>query len=72
MAHVRPTTERQSAVGWTASEIPDLRGRTAVVTGGNGGLGYETVKALAGRGADVVMASRSEDRAKFARGLPPK
>jgi NAD(P)-dependent dehydrogenase (short-subunit alcohol dehydrogenase family) len=37
------------------------------VTGGNAGLGYETVKALAGHGADVVMASRNEEKARFAR-----
>ncbi|MEN8238615.1 MAG: oxidoreductase [Actinomycetota bacterium] len=54
-------------MGWTASDIPDLTGKTAVVTGGNAGLGYETVKALAGRGANVVMASRSEEKARFAR-----
>jgi NAD(P)-dependent dehydrogenase (short-subunit alcohol dehydrogenase family) len=54
-------------VGWTTSDIPDLTGRTAIVTGGNAGLGYETVKALAGHGADVVMASRSADKARFAR-----
>jgi NAD(P)-dependent dehydrogenase (short-subunit alcohol dehydrogenase family) len=54
-------------VGWTTSDIPDLTGRTAIVTGGNGGLGYETVKALAGHGADVVMASRSAEKARFAR-----
>jgi NAD(P)-dependent dehydrogenase (short-subunit alcohol dehydrogenase family) len=54
-------------VRWTTSDIPDLTGRSAIVTGGNGGLGYETVKALAGHGADVVMASRNEDKAMFAR-----
>jgi len=54
-------------VGWTTSDIPDLRGKTAVVTGGNAGLGYETVKALADHGAHVVMASRNPDKARFAR-----
>jgi NAD(P)-dependent dehydrogenase (short-subunit alcohol dehydrogenase family) len=37
------------------------------VTGGNAGLGYETVKALAEHGADVVMASRNAEKATFAR-----
>ena len=54
-------------MGWTTSDIPDLRGKTAVVTGGNAGLGYETVKALANHGAHVVMASRNPDKARFAR-----
>jgi NAD(P)-dependent dehydrogenase (short-subunit alcohol dehydrogenase family) len=54
-------------VGWNASGIPDLGGKTAVVTGGNAGLGYETVKALAAHGANVVMASRNEEKARFAR-----
>jgi NAD(P)-dependent dehydrogenase (short-subunit alcohol dehydrogenase family) len=47
---------------WTAADIPDLAGKTAVVTGANGGLGLESAKALAGAGAHVVMAIR--DRAK--------
>lgn len=54
-------------MGWTASDIPELNGKTAVVTGGNAGLGYETVNALACHGAEVVMASRNADKARFAR-----
>ena len=41
---------------WSTLDIPDLTGRTAVVTGANGGLGLESAKALAGAGAHVVMA----------------
>lgn len=37
----------------------DLRGKRAIVTGGNSGLGAETVRVLAGAGADVVLCSRS-------------
>lgn len=47
---------------WTAADIPDLTGRTAVVTGANGGLGLETTVALAGAGAHVVMAARDPDK----------
>jgi NAD(P)-dependent dehydrogenase (short-subunit alcohol dehydrogenase family) len=51
-------------MAWTERDIPDLTGRTAVVTGANGGLGLQTALALAGAGAHVVMAAR--DPAKTA------
>jgi len=50
-------------VSWSVADIPDLSGRTAVVTGANGGLGLETARALAGAGADVVIAARNQQRA---------
>jgi NAD(P)-dependent dehydrogenase (short-subunit alcohol dehydrogenase family) len=43
---------------WTFTDIPDQSGRTAVVTGANTGLGYETAVALAQRGARVILAVR--------------
>jgi NAD(P)-dependent dehydrogenase (short-subunit alcohol dehydrogenase family) len=51
---------------WNTSDIPDLKGRTAVVTGGNTGIGFETVRALAEHGAQVVLASRNVDKTKAA------
>jgi NAD(P)-dependent dehydrogenase (short-subunit alcohol dehydrogenase family) len=51
---------------WTTREIPDLGGRTAVVTGANGGLGLETASALAAAGAHVVMAARSPQKVQAA------
>ncbi|HEX4291129.1 MAG TPA: oxidoreductase [Trebonia sp.] len=48
---------------WTEADIPDQSGRTAVVTGGNNGLGLQTARVLAGRGAHVVLACRSTDKA---------
>ncbi len=53
-------------MAWTVSDIPDLTGKVAVVTGANGGLGLETAKALAGAGAHVVMAVRNQEKAKEA------
>ncbi|HET6394924.1 MAG TPA: oxidoreductase [Blastococcus sp.] len=47
---------------WTEKDIPDLAGRTAVVTGANGGLGFQTALALAGAGAHVVMAARDPSK----------
>lgn len=52
---------------WTTDYIGDLRGRTAVVTGANGGLGLETARVLAGAGAHVVMAVRDQAKATSAR-----
>jgi NAD(P)-dependent dehydrogenase (short-subunit alcohol dehydrogenase family) len=54
-------------MSWTLADMPDQHGRTAVVTGANGGLGYETALALAAKGAHVVVAAR--DRAKAERAI---
>jgi NAD(P)-dependent dehydrogenase (short-subunit alcohol dehydrogenase family) len=51
---------------WTAEQIPDLTGHTAVVTGANSGLGFETAAAMARHGATVVMACRDEGRCSAA------
>lgn len=40
----------------------DLKGKTALVTGANTGLGFEMARALAGRGAHVVVAGRSREK----------
>jgi len=53
-------------MSWNIADIPDLTGRVAVVTGANGGLGLESAKALAGAGAHVVMAARSQEKAQAA------
>jgi NAD(P)-dependent dehydrogenase (short-subunit alcohol dehydrogenase family) len=50
-------------VSWNTADIPDQRGRVAVVTGANGGLGLSTARALAAAGAEVVIAARNQKRA---------
>ena len=53
-------------MSWNTDNIPDLTGKTAVVTGANGGLGFETAKQLAAGGAHVVMAARHQPKAQAA------
>ena len=51
---------------WTIQDIPPQKGRLAVVTGGNRGLGLEIVLALAAKGAHVVIATRDLAKAEAA------
>jgi len=46
-------------IAWTFDDIPSQSDRTALVTGANTGIGFETARALAGKGADVTLACRS-------------
>lgn len=65
-----------SQTRWTADNIPDLTGKVFLITGANSGLGLETTRELARRGAHVVMGCRTESKAKDAiadiRGEQPK
>lgn len=45
---------------WTTADLPSLSGKTVVVTGATGGLGYETAMALAGAGAIVILTGRDD------------
>src|SRR5690606_33843760 len=51
---------------WTKENIPDLTGRTAIVTGANTGIGYETAKALYEKGANVIIAARDKNKIEAA------
>jgi NAD(P)-dependent dehydrogenase (short-subunit alcohol dehydrogenase family) len=51
---------------WTAADVPDQAGRTAVITGANSGIGFETARVLAEHGAAVILACRDAVKAKDA------
>ncbi|MET9216839.1 MULTISPECIES: oxidoreductase [unclassified Nocardia] len=51
-------------MAWKPTDIADQTGRTFVITGANGGLGAETTKVLAGKGATVIMACRNAAKAQ--------
>ncbi|UCG25705.1 MAG: SDR family NAD(P)-dependent oxidoreductase [Chloroflexota bacterium] len=51
---------------WTIEDMPDQSGRIAIVTGANSGIGYETARALAHKGGEVIMACRNLDKANAA------
>lgn len=57
---------------WTTANIPNLTGKTVLVTGANSGLGYEVTLALAAKGAHVVMACRNHDKGEQAAALVRK
>jgi NAD(P)-dependent dehydrogenase (short-subunit alcohol dehydrogenase family) len=51
---------------WTTADVPEQAWRTAVITGGNTGLGFQVAQVLAGRGARVILACRDREKARRA------
>ena len=51
---------------WTADDMPDLSGKTIIVTGGNSGIGYEAALQFARKQAHVILACRGLGKARAA------
>ena len=51
---------------WTVENIPDLAGKVIIVTGANSGIGLESAREFARKGAEVILACRSMDKAEVA------
>ncbi|WP_434055357.1 MAG: SDR family oxidoreductase [Roseibium sp.] len=52
--------------GWMPARIGDLTGKTYIITGANGGAGFEAARILISKGARVVMMNRSAERSTAA------
>ncbi len=62
-------------MAWSEKDIPDQTGRIAIVTGANSGIGLETARVLAQKGAQVILACRNKEKgeascADITRGTP--
>ncbi|MBV7331192.1 SDR family NAD(P)-dependent oxidoreductase [Chloroflexi bacterium TSY] len=51
---------------WTTENVPDLTGKTIIVTGGNSGIGFEAAKEFAHQGAQTILACRNPEKASAA------
>ena len=53
---------KNSRRNWEKKDIPNLEGKTALVTGSNSGLGYHTAKALAEKNCHVILSCRTKEK----------
>jgi NAD(P)-dependent dehydrogenase (short-subunit alcohol dehydrogenase family) len=60
------TGTRGTTADWTEADVPDQAGRTAVITGANSGIGFETARVLAQRGARLILGCRDPGKARDA------
>src|SRR5690348_7776092 len=60
------TRAHDTAAPWTEADVPDQCGRTAVITGGNSGIGFEAARVPARRGARLFLGCRDQGKARDA------
>ena len=60
-------TAPTGSIQWGPADVPDLSGRTVVVTGASSGLGRGLTRELAGHGATVLMAVRDPEKGEMVR-----
>ena len=53
---------------WTFDDIPDLSGKTIIVTGSNSGIGFEAIKYFSAKGAQTILACRNLNNGNTAKG----
>jgi len=58
--------EKDSATKWTEKNLPDLSGKTIIITGANSGTGFSATRFLSAKGATVIMACRNLEKANKA------
>ena len=57
---------KDNSTKWTEKNLPDLTGKTIIITGANSGTGFAATKFMSAKGATIVMACRNPDKANKA------
>jgi len=60
------TIEKDNSTQWTEKNLPDLTGKTIIITGANSGTGFAATRFMSAKGATIVMACRNPDKANKA------
>jgi len=58
--------KKDSTTKWTEKNLPDLSGKTIIITGANSGTGFSATKFMSAKGAAIIMACRNPQKAKTA------